>query len=234
MNSEIKRQIVNLANENPNEEICGFIYYTLKGVFIYPCVNVADDKSKHFIIAPEQFVECQKLGKICGIYHSHLEFDEFSNEDIETSEEFLIPFYLYNVKTGFWGEYMPMDYKVPLIGRPFIWGLFDCYSLVKDFYRQELKIKLPDFESDGSFMTGKNNRINDNYPSMGFYKNHDRLNFKKHDVIVFLPRFVGGGHLGIYMGGNNFLHHPLSGLSVTEPIGPWFRKINFGIRYLGV
>ena len=39
----------------------------------------------------------------------------------------------------------PEGYQAPLVGRPFHHGTLDCYGLMRDWYRLEWGLELPDF-----------------------------------------------------------------------------------------
>ena len=66
------------------------------------------------------------------------------------------------------------NYK-SLIGRQWQYGVFDCYSIVRDYYAL-LGIKLPDYERPESFETCESI----------FLKNANKLNFYKKCVDVIL------------------------------------------------
>ena len=40
---------------------------------------------------------------------------------------------------------MPEGYVPELLGRPWVWGVTDCWSLVVDWYKQEKGIELKDY-----------------------------------------------------------------------------------------
>ena len=41
-------------------------------------------------------------------------------------------------------------YKPPLLGREWVWGVTDCWSLVVDWYKEEKGIKLKDYQRNMS------------------------------------------------------------------------------------
>ena len=51
MHSRIKSEIVALAQANPTEEVCGFIYHDVAGIpHVLPCRNVAANRTEEFEI----------------------------------------------------------------------------------------------------------------------------------------------------------------------------------------
>ncbi len=247
MNSLIKSQIIALANKNPQEEICGFIYYTVNGssgdIFIYPSNNISVDRYCNFEIDPVDYLTCSQKGEICGVYHSHPGHDEaFSSNDVEYIEELGVPLYLYTVDTGKWQEYIPPTYQINLNGLPFIWGLYDCYSTLRNYYRQEFSINVPDYDRGDKFAQDPTSLslIMNNVQSAGFEiipHTPDTINetIQIGDVLLFFTPScsrVLPAHFGIFLGKSSFLHHPENVLSREDQLNHyWISKIAYIARH---
>lgn len=68
---------------------------------------------------------------------------------------------------------MPSDYQAPLIGRPFVHGIFECLTLVQDHYRRELDIKLPEYSRDDDWWNRGENLYLEHLPAAGFIRVND-------------------------------------------------------------
>jgi proteasome lid subunit RPN8/RPN11 len=217
MNSRIKNKIIELAEANPNEEICGLLYYTFDSIEIFPCRNVSlEDKKYSYEIDPQEYIRAVSLGKLCGVYHSHPDDDSlFSETDIEYAEEFALPIYVYGLKDKKFAEYIPSSYEINLEGLPFVWGLFDCFSIVRNYFRQKHKLFISDYDRDESFANSNSNIIIENMNREKFFivENKDIQN---DDVLLFKSNRIFPHHFGVFVGNSRILHHPLGRLSTIE------------------
>ncbi len=243
MNTNIKNKIINLAR-NSEEEICGFLYYNDYGLFdIFPCENVAFNKTEEFEIDPKDFLNCEKIGKICGVYHSHPgDENSFSESDIEFIEELGVPLYMFCAGDNSWHEYIPPTYKIELEKLPFIWGLFDCYSIIRNYLRQEKNIFLPDFDRTEKFETMEVNEpdIISNIKGAGGViiceqPNIDFTKLKIGDVLLFTTKIKEKNnplHFGIFLGNSTFLHHPQNRISQKSYLNlGWLNRLSHVIRH---
>jgi proteasome lid subunit RPN8/RPN11 len=276
MTPSIKKQIISLALQTPDREVCGFIYYELNktdgGVSgelrVRPCTNTASDPFNDFAIDPEEYLRAEQSGILCGIYHSHPGDEEcFSEADLTYIEEVGLPLYLYTVGTNRWQEYIPPTYVVsnqpdspyademPIRDRikkleclPFVWGLYDCYGLIRLYYRQVLGIHFRDYERDNEIMSSRVGAglIMDNFRLEGGVLIADRTNgpvdvslIRPHDVLLFHTPVRGNHtipvHFGIFTGqcgSSMFIHQPENQLSRVEQLNDsWIRRITHIIRH---
>lgn len=237
MEPEFKRKIKEVGLQNFPNEAVGFVIYdeTKKREEVFVCENVAKDKRNKFKISEEQYIEAYKKGKILAFFHTHcgeLEpFDnlvKFSREDIRSSEESCIPFLLLALPTEEWNFYIPTFYEYQNYeGRPYIFGFFDCVTIIMDFYAKEFGIRME-------------------YPRMrkdpiGFYdyllsqvlkknlKESKREDIKFGDIICFKKKSGKVNHFGIFYGSNKFLHQPINGDSCIEEFDENFANAIFTI-----
>lgn len=221
-------------------ECCGVI---VGGVY-HPCENIDPDPYSHFEIDPVQYVA---LGEIQAIVHSH------PNGTGEPSEMDKIQMGLHGVDwviCGIGKDLLTNDFYTdlqihqatthyaPLLGREYVHGVQDCYTLVQDYYKRELNIDLPNFQRTEDWWENENSEplYENNFKKVGFKVVDD---LQPHDVILCRVGrtyhvnhaliFLGNGKLTSEVtpdcvGDNLVLHHPHGALSKREIFGESWQK----------
>lgn len=260
MLTSCKQKVIELAEANKDEEICGFFIYRMDSSYeggamgvleVFACENISQDKKNHFEISPEDYLRAQSVGTICGLYHSHPGNEEsFSGDDIDSIEEVGVPLYLYTVETKRWQEYVPPTYLFDkkYTNIPFVWGVHDCYGMLRIYYREEMGLFLKDYDRDDLFGCGSsgkllvfNNIQNEGFEIISSRPNLDVLKMRQNDALIFDTRGCHETrndnepiHFGIYVGNNRFLHHPLGRPSLTQTLdNQWIKRIICICRYEG-
>lgn len=129
-----------------------------------------------------------------------------------------------------WGDF---TLGTPLLGRDFVHGVYDCYSLIRGYYWQERKIKLPDFPRDDEWWAELGEDL--------YVENFARAGFRRiaqEDVLtgdVWLGPVASRvvNHGGVLLEGGLGLHHLHRRLSSREPVLRWRRHITHWLRYVG-
>ena len=121
-------------NYSPNEA-CGLFAIIEGKEKFWPCKNLAEGKHQFFIIDPDDWASCEDAGEILGVVHSHpVSASTPSNADKASCEHLGFPYYIYSVKHKSWNKLEPLGWKTPsLIGRKWIWGKHDCWSVISDW-----------------------------------------------------------------------------------------------------
>ncbi|MEK6883336.1 MAG: Mov34/MPN/PAD-1 family protein, partial [Nanoarchaeota archaeon] len=141
LTEENKLQIKEHAlRENPNE-CCGLF---IENMGVLELENKSKTPAESFIIDYNTLKKAEKYGRIKGFYHSHPE-DEFSNIDNLISEKRMLSSVIYKIKEDSFSVYNPVGLEIPYVGREFVMGIFDCFTLVQEYYLRERNIKIPDF-----------------------------------------------------------------------------------------
>ncbi|MDR3427935.1 Mov34/MPN/PAD-1 family protein [Silvimonas sp.] len=139
-------------------EACGLVVVIRGRERYVPCANTAPG-TDHFRLAPEDYAAAEALGEITTVVHSHPDSNpEPSEADKVGCEASGLPWLIVGVARNGAGEpettalasFAPSGYEAPLVGRSFHHGVLDCYSLIRDWYRRERGISLPDFERAGN------------------------------------------------------------------------------------
>ena len=121
-----------------------------------------------------------------------------------------------------------------LVGKPFDLGKVDCFDLVREFYKLNFDIDIPNFARPNDWEPEEENLIDQLYDKAGFVKmdKEDTWPPCPADILVCT---VGGSvpnHLVIFLGGNNILHHKVGMLSAEEIMRPaWKRYTSYILRH---
>lgn len=202
-----------------------------KGRELYiPCRNDAQD-NQHFVINVDDYAKAEEKGAIVKIVHSHPDSSpQPSTIDKQGIEESNLPWIICNPQTEEFTETLPENYKIPLIGRSYELGKTDCYSLIRDYYRQKCSIFLPDYEYEDRWWEKGKNLYLDNFMSAGFRKVDD---LQLHDGIIFRTTSKVPNHAGVYLGDGIILHHPIGRLSGEDIYGGyWLEHTYCIVRHL--
>ena len=215
-------KILKHAKEELPKEACGLIVI-FKGKEKYiECKNLAETSEDNFYIDPADYAQCEDMGEIIKIVHSHpVTNPNPSQSDMVGIEKSGIPWIIINPVTGQSTETSPSGYKAPLIGRVFVHGILDCYTMIRDYYNFELDIKLPDFHRDNYWWEKGQNLYEENFGKAGFTQVDD---LKKNDVIIMTNGSSTPNHSAIYMGDGKILHHVQGRLSSKDAYGGYWLK----------
>jgi proteasome lid subunit RPN8/RPN11 len=210
------------AREYPRES-CGLVIVRKGRRRYITCRNIAD-KNEHFVMHPEDQAAAEDQGEIVMVVHSHPNVaPRPSHADLVGCEQTGVPWLIVNWPTGVMYEFAPSGYVAPLIGRQFAHGILDCYSLIKDYFRLELQIELPDFErADEWWLRGQNLYL-EGFEKAGFIR-VDGLP-QKHDGLLMQVSSPVPNHAAVYLGENRILHHQMNRLSSKDIFGGWYQKV---------
>lgn len=209
-------------------ESCGVV---VGGSYVM-CTNISDTPEKEFTIGEGPFEDLQ------GVIHSHTGPGAAaapSKADMVSQEHSDVPWGIVatdgvNVSPmTYFGDSVPI---VDLIGRNFIHGVYDCWGLVRDYYRLRGK-SIINFPRDDSWWTKGEDMLSiDNFTAAGFTV-ISKEELRKGDVVAGNIRHKTINHVGIYMGSGLIMHHLYNRLSRSEPMGPWMKYCRYFLRYTG-
>lgn len=211
-----------LAKQQFPREACGIVVIFKGREKFIPCDNISQDNDS-FVLSPEDFAKAEDLGEIVAIWHSHCgKTAQPSEPDLVSCEQHPYEWHIYATPLDSWYSFKPSGYKAPLIGREFRHGVLDCYTLVRDYYEQELKILLPDFAREDFWWNHGKNLYMDNYPNLGFVP--VKFPEKVGDLILMSISADVANHAGIYIGNSQMLHHLYGRLSSRDMYGGMYQK----------
>ena len=223
--NEWKEAALSHAKVEDPKESCGLLL-NIKGKERYhPCRNLSMTNHQCFILDPEDYVKADNIGEITAIVHSHpITPPTPSQADLVSCERSNLPWYIVNPKTEQWGYCEPKGYKAPIIGREWVWGITDCWSLVRDWYKEEKNIELRDWQrptTPEEFI--KNPMFERCAEATGFRELEPNEKLENGDLLFMSIMDAGLNHVAIFIDGD-VLHHLSSRLSCKEPYSPWLLK----------
>ena len=243
LTDEIKAAIQAHAAECFPLECCGLI---VNNAYV-PCRNIAKHTDQ-FEIHPEDLVAAEDSGEIQAFVHSHPNASARASEldllQIELHEK---PWVICAYPDIEFQVYEPCGYKAPLVGRNYIHGIQDCYSIVRDFYVRELGINLIDFEREDAWWEHKESKslYLDGFGEAGFIEVNDlqygdvmlcRVGRTEHvnHAIIWLgdQTALKSEQTEACVGSSIILHHPYGRKSVREVFGhQWQERVVKVVRY---
>jgi len=236
------RAINTHAESQYPRECCGLIIVVRGREKYIPCRNVAIG-TEHFVLPAEDFADAETQGAVMAVVHSHPDTAASpSQADLVACEESGVPWHIVRVDSVDGAPraldlvtFEPSGYQAPLIGRDFSHGVLDCYALIRDWYKQERGIQLPDFpRPDDWWNDGKSDLYTDGFKSAGFRLLGDDDVLLEGDMILMQIRSGNGvpNHGGVYIGDGLILHHQYGRLSTRDVYGGYFQEVTRSIlRY---
>jgi proteasome lid subunit RPN8/RPN11 len=214
------------ANVSKKREQCALLYVQNGKERMQTCENISySDHS--FEINPIDIITTSKLGDIIGVVHSHLIESPFPSElDKASCNSWAVPFHIYSVSSGQWHSFLPENKKIPLIGREYSHGVYDCYALVRDWFSDVRGIELPNYYREQEWWRTDKDLYMENFSKHGFYE-VDKSNMRYGDVIVLKLGAPKYNHAAIYLHDGMILHHAIGRLSCREQFDGLWRKSDF-------
>lgn len=213
-------------------EACGLVVIR-KGREVYrPCVNRAIG-DEHFMIAAEDYAAAEDEGTIVGVFHSHPYAPaEPSEADLVSCERSGVEWHILSLPNDVWHSFKPSGYVPPLEGRQFCHGVLDCYSIVRDWYRQERGIVLKDYVRRDDWWERGESLYLDNFCDAGFVDNHGEL--VPGAVLLMQIGASVPNHAAVYLGDGLILHHLHGRLSSRDVYGGYYQHVTVKVlRYEG-
>jgi proteasome lid subunit RPN8/RPN11 len=231
LSDSVKQEIIEHAKKEYPKESCGLLII-FKGKQQYrACRNLAIG-SDNFILDPVDYEKADIDGEIVAVIHSHPNASaKPSQADLVACESSGLPWFIVGIPNEKWEYIEPVGYVAPLVGRTWSHGVLDCYSIIKDWYKQERNIELLDFYRGDDWWKRGENLYVDNFEKAGFYKIKQE-ELQEGDVILMLINSSVPNHGAIYLGDGLILHHVHSRLSTRDVFGGyWLKNSVVYLRY---
>jgi proteasome lid subunit RPN8/RPN11 len=223
-------------------ECCGVLLRT--GAYL-PLTNVHRSPRKAFRLPPVG-AEYVAVGAVAALVHSHTlpGCDHPSAADLEDQVRCGPPVWgLVVVRDRraadpfFWGPGIDAPYD----RRPFRWGPTgtdgkgDCWALMRDWYRRERGLILPEVPRDSHWERDSPELYEEGWRRTGFREIPvDELQEGDAVLMRINSRQRGANHGGIYLGGDSILQHRANLLSGVEGASRWVAHATRTLRPPGV
>lgn len=217
------------ASECYPEESCGFV---VDGQYL-PRKNCHETPTTNFRVSPSGYVWATRKGEIQAVVHSHPDGPAHpSRLDMELQQKGGLPWLIVptNDRPFWFGDQAPIP---PYLGRTFRCGVTDCYSIVRDWYRQEKGILLMDLPRDLAWWNNGESLYMDNFEAAGFRQLGDREQPEQADVLLASVNSPIVNHSALYLGNNQFMHHMPNRLSSIDLLSSWRKAFTIKMRYEG-
>lgn len=246
MYSEIETAIRKHALKEYPNECCGLVYLEGNTVLKYKaCRNaLTTNKTEGFLLDPQDYYETSLMGTVVGLVHSHPDMSaEPSELDLQVCDSNNLDCIIIGFPNGKrgpheWYKRGAIRKEYPMIGRPFVHGVIDCYTLTRDWYWENRKVILPDIYREDRWWERGLNIYEDHFDENGFVcvlKNPNDEDLKELKVGQILLMNIASNvanHAAIYIGDGKILHHPYGRLSLEEVYGYYYRaRTKFVLEY---
>lgn len=235
LDKKTELEIQNYCISKFPQEACGFV---LKTGEVLGVQNIHSQPEKNFHISP---IDCLKHeGNIKFVFHSHpdkaLKSFSPSKADMESQIGSDVPWILLTANAVKASRAEIFGWQVirsDFMGKTFIHGIRDCYSLIRDFYFSTKNILLKEIPRENRWWETKEDIYLKSFKEVGFYEIPFDLNkLEVGDLILFRIRpTLCINHGAVYVGNGWMLHHLCGGLSCKEPLQNYKNFAEKIIRY---
>ncbi|MCG8292370.1 MULTISPECIES: C40 family peptidase [Pseudomonas] len=228
-------------------EACGLVIDRAGGLDYQRCRNTASEPGEEFRIDPRDYAAAEDLGEIVAVVHSHPDASSRpSSRDLAMCEATGLPWHILSWPEGDLRTVLPQG-DTPLLGRPFVHGLWDCWQVCADWYRREWGLTFPAYaREDGWWEDPQGPSLYEQaYADAGFV----RVQAPRHGdlVVMAIGRTAHPNHAGIFLGheprlpgeswspcgAGPFLLHHLYGRPSEVIVfgGPWLDRTRLVLRH---
>jgi proteasome lid subunit RPN8/RPN11 len=216
-------------------EACGLVSVVNGREKYVPCRNIAETPLEHFILSPEDYASAEDDGEIIAVVHSHPNTSaQPSQADLVACESSGLEWIIVNVQQDagmvFCGDvvsFKPKGYEAPYVGRQFVMGMVDCYTLAQDFYKREFGIELREYARRDEWWKHGENLYAENFAAEGFVQVTGEP--RRGDAILMQLRSKVPNHVGIYIGDGKVLHHIYTRLSSIDLYDGYFQEMTYAV-----
>lgn len=204
-------------------ECCGLIIKLADHYEYRRARNVVhgEDGQDRFEIHPEDWAAAEDAGDVLAVVHSHPDAcANPSQADRVMCERTGLPWVIVGWPSEAVVMLEPSGYEAPLVGREFLHGVLDCYTLIQDYYQRNLAITLPHFERQDGWWERGATLYRDGFGAAGFVEVEGPP--QTHDVLLMQVAARVENHGAVYVGDGSILHHLHGRLSCHDVWGGYW------------
>ncbi len=219
----------------PNEA-CGIIISTGNKFKLIDCKNISNEPRHNFIIDPADWLKASQQGTIEAYWHSHVNLSSApSGADRDSCGKskkhwFIIGITKNGDETTFDGPTLlkPSDEIEPLLGRVYVAGVHDCYTLVADYYKTHESIQMGSYTHYAlieDWCLKGHSFFEEHFEEEGFVRIKEIDKEPMIGDVILMKTTVGNpNHLGVYVGNGRMIHHTYGRLSDEVVYGGYWTK----------
>jgi len=223
VNGIVEAMLAHASDEQPREA-CGLVVARGKKCRLIRARNLAAEPRSTFNLDPDAWLEVLDGEEVIGIYHSHPSGNPTpSLADLTGCEMSQLPWHIVGCGTGLFRYVEPSGFRAPYLGRPYVYGVHDCWALVRDWYVREWNLDIPDFPREPEFWLKGQNLFMDHLGEAGFVEVSEG-DVEAGDAFLIQVSSPVPNHVAIYLGDGTILHHCRNRLSSRDPWGGYWEK----------
>lgn len=206
-------------------EACGLVLIAKGREKYFPCQNLASNPNEMFVLDPDDYARAEDLGEITEIFHSHPHSTCMPSEaDRVACENSNLTWTICSPQLNTWHTFQPCGFRAPLVGREWVWGVTDCWALVRDWYAEN-GLMIRDWERPATIQEFERNPLFDKlWKDTGFFVVKDEDDLQVGDSLLMQIQGTGLNHIAVYTGDQMVLHHVRNRLSSHDIYGGWLQK----------
>lgn len=221
----------------PNEGVCGI---NAEGEVI-EFENIAEDPRKDFKIDSQSFHKA-RVEFLIHSHPTHLNMAKMvsgkpidprtpSMSDMKTQQNLNIPFGIVSTDGQEVSEILMFpDLDAPLTGLPYVYGVYDCFSIVRRYFYQKFDKVILDYPRDYNGLFDEFSLYRKHLEASDFIEIPLWSEWKNGDLGVLKLKSRVENHAVLYDDGQ-FLHHVNGKDSETLNFDNWKKRITLRLRH---
>lgn len=236
---KLRAEMMKAAVDAYPNEACGLIVAKGKKYELLVCRNASEHPEIEFLIHPDDLIAAERDHQIVAVFHSHVNRgNDPSEADLAGCEMSQLPWFIISITRNYNPDIEatyrfsdviclePMGFEMPYTGRPYVFGVFDCWLLCRDYLQREFSISLDPLPALHviNWFDSEVNILADNYPSQNLVRMAPGTPLQRGDILFMQLGARMPDHCAVYAGDGLILHHLTDRLSCHGVYGGQWEK----------